>query len=342
MRRLYLIAFIILLLLNCQYFNLLNYNEWQEASGNETEYIVYSAGVYQDGTQIACYWKNEKRYSLDGESSGINALATSIYVADDNIYVGGGYHTTFAPQACYWKNGKIHYIDLEVPGNPSCVNSISVKNGVVFMAGYEDNDACYWINNKKYNLYVPNPSNSSNATSIYITQNTSSMTKLYIAGRHMPGAQNQACQWTDGGTNFISSGIDDSEANSIFVYEDTVYTAGIENGNACHWKNNNIHYYSTTSFGSYIFISTDGDIHLAAYSSGPSSLYWKNGNLKHSNFDREVYAIYVFSDDVYIAGQAMNSGFRAAYWKDKEIPIFVDDNGNVGSRIYSLFVKLKK
>lgn len=347
-KKLYFLFFIILLLTNCEYFNLKTYKEWEESTKHKTEAVVYSAGFYRVGAvTTACYWKNQEKLSLEnGVSAAGQSEATSIYVVGDNVYVGGFYEAPGpVTKACYWINGKLQDdIQLDNPGNPSRAESIFVINGAVFMAGNENNEACYWIDNIKYHLSVPTPTNPFRANSIYVVQDSSSKYRIYIAGTHRPGAQDEACYWSNGGENFISSGIAGSEAHSIFVYGDKIYTAGKLIGfpeTMCYWGNNSVEltYPSGLSvFKSNILISPNGDIHFAVGASGPENFYWKNGKLKYYITDgRQLRSFYVLNDDVYFGGR--DAGLLVSYWINDGNPINVDvDPAAIASWINSIFV----
>ncbi len=213
------------------------------------------------------------------------------------------------------------------------------------MAEHENSYACYWINNIKYPLKTPYPNNNSRTTSIYVLQDSSSKYRIYIAGYFDNGSNNEACYWADFGANLITLPVDnitlDSFAYSIFIYGDKIYTGGEYNNNPCYWGNNNLESIPpiVCNKQSHIFVTPNGDTHLVVYSGGPSCVYFKNGKLKYTILDREVYSIYVFNDDVYIAGTAnIGAGWHASYWKNEDDDtIFVDDE-NIGSRIYSIFV----
>lgn len=104
---------------------------------------VYMAGFLYGGgySNIACYWKNGKRVDLNDQSVG--ALAKSIFVTDDHVYVAGMINNL----AVYWKDGTPTYLTSDV--THSMCNAIFVKGDDVHVAGIEQGYPAYWKNDVK-------------------------------------------------------------------------------------------------------------------------------------------------------------------------------------------------
>jgi hypothetical protein len=122
-------------------------------SGSRVTQIVVdnSNNVYISGTNssgAACYWvwdsKEEKatEHQLDGLE------ANSIFVSNNQVYIGGLYEDHGKALPCYWDSTGWRY-DLDLPDNAEGnVGSIFVYNDKVYAAGsYIDAEggyACYW------------------------------------------------------------------------------------------------------------------------------------------------------------------------------------------------------
>jgi hypothetical protein len=137
---------------------------WKNANGEVQVYDIDGAGsrvtqivvdnsnnVYISGTNssgAACYWvwdsKEEKatEHQLDGLE------ANSIFVSNNQVYIGGLYEDHGKALPCYWDSTGWRY-DLDLPDNAEGnVGSIFVYNDKVYAAGsYIDAEggyACYW------------------------------------------------------------------------------------------------------------------------------------------------------------------------------------------------------
>ncbi len=111
---------------------------------------VYISGRNSDGT--ACYWvwdsdqKEATEHPLDG------VWANSIFVSNNQVYIGGVFEDSEKELPCYWEsNGNRH--SFNIPANAGgYVNSIFVYNNKVYAAGgygfaegeSEESYACYW------------------------------------------------------------------------------------------------------------------------------------------------------------------------------------------------------
>ena len=122
---------------------------------------VYTAGSESNGTKdVAKVWKNKKAiFKTDGSK---NAIARSVYVVGDDVYVAGGEGGVTK----VWKNGEELY-ELADKGSVSC---IVVYNGDVYVAGFEGEgsnlEPKVWKNGKElYSL-----ANKGIAQSIFIVE----------------------------------------------------------------------------------------------------------------------------------------------------------------------------
>ncbi len=110
---------------------------------------VYLSGKYSVPSSSgpndykACYWKNGVIYDM----STNNSVSTSIFIADDNVYLGGGYNPINAGSSynlCYWKNEVKS--DINSFGN---ITDMYVSNGIVYTSGDDGDKPCFWKDNKK-------------------------------------------------------------------------------------------------------------------------------------------------------------------------------------------------
>jgi hypothetical protein len=207
-------------------------------SGNK----VYAAG--NDSTR-AVYWKDGAEIMLnltDAKGHYDYSYANSIFISGNDIYVAG-YH---GPNAVYWKNG----VEVYLTGNTTdlygseIANSIYVSGGNVYVVGAGIYTGAgfsvprYWknginesasLNHANFEYYGTN--------SVFVTGNN-----VYIAGiashKDIPYLF-LGVYWNNGNVTVLSG--DDSEARSIYVKGNDVYTSGyvFESGSyyAVYWKN---------------------------------------------------------------------------------------------------------
>lgn len=202
---------------------------------------VYVSGyeLTKDSLGTAVYWKNGVpvnltpvvppyptpptppvitigRYLLSGY-----AMASSIYVSNGDIYVGG-YNQFF--KAAYWKNGLVTQLaDTNLISN---VSSMFISGNDIYAAGWLTDSAVYWKNGMVTYLYDGLPSQ---AFSIFVSGND-----VYVSG----GEDGVARYWKNGISTLLQSG--NTIASSIFVLGDDVYVAGGKNSHPEFWKNGTI------------------------------------------------------------------------------------------------------
>jgi hypothetical protein len=136
---------------------------------------VYTAG--QDANGSSCYWLGTNEIQLEQISGDYQSVAYSIYVDNGTVYTAGQDTNGYA---CYWVGNVEHQLTSGTAysifetnnmiyvagatgseGNAECwlnsstpavltttngsANSITVYNGIVYIAGIDDNaNACYW------------------------------------------------------------------------------------------------------------------------------------------------------------------------------------------------------
>jgi hypothetical protein len=136
---------------------------------------VYLSGKYSVPSSFgpddykACYWKNGVIYDI----STNNSISTSIFIADDNVYLGGGYNPVNAGSSynlCYWKNGVKS--DINTSGN---ITDMFVSSDIVYTSGDDGDKPCFWKGNKKTVL-----SGIYRANSIFVKNDEVFTTGYYI------------------------------------------------------------------------------------------------------------------------------------------------------------------
>ncbi len=252
-------------------------------SGNS---LVFVAGYESDGVNtVAKCWINDQELTLPAGTNG--AVANSIFVADNNVYIAGT-----DGGAVYWKNNIEKKLVGISPGTSA--NSIYVSGGHVYVAGIDGTSAVYWKDGTEIILNTTDAygnSAFSGANSVFISGND-----IYIAGFHGPNA----VYWKDGVEVYLSNltvnvpYFESQQANSIYVSGGNVYVVGIE----------------------YIVgIIT------------PFGKYWKNGidetatlNPSNVNTISSATSVFVSGNNVYISevGFSLDPNFHhfAAYWNE--------------------------
>jgi hypothetical protein len=322
--------------------------------GNEISFTTRTIEIYISGYEgsRAVYWRNGQKVQLtDGT---YNAGASSIFVADNDIYVAGyEYGNNSQSAAKYWKNGQAIMLALATTlGSTS--SSLFVLENNVYVAGREFYSATnkfqakYWKNGEGTSL--TDGSDRAEATSIFVLGND-----IYVAGfEYNSNGPPVAKYWKNGGAVSLSTTY--SKAQSIFVSGSDIYVAGYEklsgilNGDrAKYWKNGSpVSLGNSSSYATSIFVS-GSDVYVAGYEdngSGYVAKYWKNGEAVSLTNGDYATSIFVFGNDVYVAGSqetytsSNNSYINAAkYWKNGvAVPLNTDgsDSGATG-----IFVRLK-
>jgi len=205
-----------------------------------------------------------------------------------------------------------------------------------------------WKNREKQ-ILQNNYTNASNYDYTKIESLFASNNKVYVLGYvnfygNTPQVQ---CLWVDG----VPQKLDMDEASSVFVSGNDVYVAGSYDAgtlvpgtndrkwNACIWKNGvrqdlntgrgSSNALSVAVSGNDVYVVGDNDAN--AQLRGGAAL-WKNGvlqNLKDAD-DTEVYAVFVFGDDVYVGGSGKN---------DKYLQSIVWKNGSIYQRLNNVYIR---
>ncbi len=183
---------------------------------------VYVAGEESNGTKrIAKVWKNGVATPLtDGVN---NARAFTVFVSGSDVYVGGGEQIDGVNRGKIWKNGNLYFT---FPKNTiDYVNAIYVQGTDVYAAG----DNQYWINPAAKTPTIIKIPDSYNINSLFVSGND-----VYAAGWEYDGTQDVAKVWKNSIGTKLSN--EDSEANSVFVWNNKVFIAGNEGSPAVIWE----------------------------------------------------------------------------------------------------------
>jgi hypothetical protein len=204
--------------------------------------FVSGADVYMSGagpvlgTSAASSWKNTTTTTLS--NSGYS-VANAIAVSGSDVYIAGE-----DPNAVFWKNGIETPLFTKYPYRPSHANSMFIYGNDVFISGDEADDngagvanyAGYWKNNVPTHIGILD---SNRVTSIFVTDG-----HVYLGGSKEDNNGNFfACYWDNGKATIITEQ-NYSQANSIYVVGNDVYTAGFAGSTAVCWKNKTATYLS--------------------------------------------------------------------------------------------------
>lgn len=262
-------------------------------SGND----IYACG--DDNTsfpRLACYWKNNVKTLIAS-----NAVANSIFVENQNVYVAGVINDTLPFVSV---NGIVE--PLQLPSNTFYYDQdaydILVNNGDVIVVGSVEIRAAAWFNNVL--TYLSPPSSSGQASAVTIGPNG-----VYICGYYfdptLPAFK--ACYWLNGSQFDISDGSNSCYAYDIAVSGNDVYICGAaRDGSAPElravvWKNGTMQSLTggqTEARARSISIKGN-DIYVCGFEADQTSgnyipKYWKNGEpVNLSSSDGEAYSILV-------------------------------------------------
>ncbi len=223
-----------------------------------------------------------------------------------------------------WKDGQSTTI---IEQDEAGLSGLDIAdNGDIYICGYQPNPsgadiAKYWKNGTPVALSTL----PSDANDIKVIGND-----IYVAGRE----GQKAVVWKNGSPAFLTNGIYQAVAQSVFVNGTDVYAGGnvqnsMNNSVAQIWKNNLL--FSTLSNGSKgasirsIFINGT-DVYACGYDyySGDIKrpVLWKNGVKSYLGTNGgDANEVFVYNNDVYVAGrESVVSGGeerpRAKYWKN--------------------------
>lgn len=145
------------------------------STGVEVSQIVVDNDntVYMSGKNLSgpCYWVRKSGGSLD-EKQLDGAWASSIFVSNSQVYVGGYYYDSGNCTPCYWDGDGNRHKLANPDSDSALVNSIFVYNNKVYAAGgYADAEgeyACYWDDTGKRHRLDVGDSKESDAKRILV------------------------------------------------------------------------------------------------------------------------------------------------------------------------------
>jgi hypothetical protein len=210
-------------------------------SGN----TIYIAGYYINNSgKTPCYWANGSRQDLTMPDipGVIDAWATGIYVRGGSIYISGNSSDGHKNYPTIWSGtAPLTTAGAMLPNtNGGRAGDIFVTAaGTVFVAGYDFismSTPCFWQGNTRHLLTVPAGDSNMVATDIYVTEGGTIFTSGYGSFPYY---------WTGDSTSTKlqqPSNTDGACAISIFVANNTIYTAGSYYDDtksqfiACYWQ----------------------------------------------------------------------------------------------------------
>ena len=306
MRKILLLLMIFFITPGCEYFTFMSKKEWAEKAGTEDDVIIYLAGAFYDSAAanyLPCYWKITKKSieKVDLESNNSWGIAYSIFVVGDTVYTCG--------------------FDQNPP-------TVPIR-------------ACYWKNKNKYILEAKNPSNVDSQARQIIAKNG----VIFIAGIDDRDIDSDydAVNWIGQNSSGLSAG-SISQAQSIFINQlssthHVMYIGGINDGQACYWKDGQIFNLENESAASSevrsIYVSGN-----TVYSVGDLeynlACLWKNNNLIKLSGGTVANSVFVSGNDVYIAGQyEYSSDDYPCYWVNNTRYLIPGSSFGVGTNAYA-------
>lgn len=278
-------------------------------------YVTISDGMSKFGR----YLKNGKVVGLPNDQGYI--FANSVFVAESDVYVAGqslvlnGSLGTSVGRL--WKNGSATNVDKGIKSRS--LLDIVVSEGDVYIAGQgSDANAAYWKNG----VAVPIDQvslKSTDAKKIFVSGKD-----VYVAGT-LDGLNGRtAVYWKNGKIVELGDSSQPSEANSVVVVKNDVYAAGYQSVNsqkrAVYWKNGVATFLTDGSeYASFVFdmAISGNDVYCVGgvWNSSKSAVakIWKNGFPEDLPGGTDAFSIFLFDNDIYVAGAGI--GF-AMYWKN--------------------------
>lgn len=270
--------------------------------------FVNARAIYVSGTDVHVagdasssggqYWKNGV---VSGVDEGLpSMLLYDLVVSEGNVYTcGDGFNSRqLINQAGYWKNGVSVPLD-EASARGSRARGLCVAGKDVYVAGslaFQNETAVYWKNGVVVTL-------GNRLTTSYATSIAVSGKDVYVAGSQSVDIGTRATYWKNGTANFLTNGSEfSSDVVDIAVAGKDVYCVG------------NFQYYNSTR----------------------SAKLWKNGELQNLPGAVRVSSVFVFNNDVYVAGEGLDNDVKTPmYWKNG-VPVVLpnDSNGPFASSIF--------
>lgn len=302
---------------------------------------VFIAGLGYISPSVATVWKNGIANPL---TTGTNSSkANSIFIKDNDIYVGGSISTTTGGNAAIWKNGVMTLLPLgdgvNTFGVPAIVgvNAVTVSGTDIYAAGngsfinsvgQSTPIARYWKNGNAVNIVTPNT--LSNLYGIAVNG-----TDVYLVGSIYSGGISggfSATVWKNGipTTLILGSSNVNASANGIFINGNDIYICGNEQIGSLNyprlWKNN-IPVNLTTPLiygragGLTVYNDTVYVVGTSAAIAGTNDMatVWKNGIASYlpkvaPNSNSYAKDIKIIGGDIFISGNEVGTG--AMFWKN--------------------------
>ena len=259
-------------------------------SGQTTNvYIAIQEQYAERGWVVARLWKNG--IIKDLSERRLSNFVNSVFVKDDDVYVGGGTlsYENISPRmdeygpvpkgvATIWKNGAAQHLTDEKSPLGSEIHSLYVSGSDVYAAGI-----------------------------------------IYNSTKEFPTTV--AAVWKNGVLTMLTNGTNHARANSVFVSGNDVYVAGVVRSKkrtweAKLWKNSKeqtLLQGTLEANANSVFVS-GGDVYVAGSDEAAPDMYgtswsvaklWKNGlaqNLTDGTYQAIANSVFVSGDDVYVAG----------------------------------------
>jgi len=337
-----------LFLFSCQKNNQTTPNDINIDSSKQAADIYVAGYEVINSIKVATLWKNGVPTHLtDGTR---DAIASSVYVSGNNVYVVGtapdaGDPYNRYPIATLWKNGVVQWFQSQYGDHfYSGANSIVVSGDNFYVAGYESvgpTNAMLWTNTSAVSLYsAATWGGDGSANSVIL-----SGSDVYAAG-NIDKSIKDAMLWKNGVAQRLSNGTNNGDAACVFVSGNDVYVAGQEEINtmsvATLWKNGAAQ--RLTNGNEYAYASSvaasGNDVYVVGCD-GRYAFLWKNGapqRLSNASFS---YAFYVClsGNDVYVAGdEIINSKAVATLWKNG-VAQHLNNGDSTEAVPYAIFIK---
>lgn len=311
-----------------------------------TDVYVTLSNTYNSYGQ---YWKNGEIVNLATTNSFANARA--IFVSENDIHVVGDASATsnivFSPfTGQYWYNGTVSNVDGSIPAK--LLYDVVVSDGDVFMAGDGLNtvqlrmQAACWKDGVAIPLEEAD-TRGSRARGIFVAGKD-----VYVAGS-LDFQDQTAVYWKNGIAVHLGDPINTSFANAIAVSGKNIHVVGSEGfkggSRARYWKNgagNDLTDGSEYSSEAVDIAVSGKDVYcvgnLQYHDNTRVAKLWKNGVAQSLPGAIRVSSVFVFNNDVYVAGEGSDLLIkRPMYWKNGE-PVILANIGP-GAFASSIFVK---
>jgi len=306
---------------------------------------VYVAGynTTKDGGIEALYWKNGTAFPL-----GKDAMANSIFVSGNDIYVAGVQYSNGTATATFWKNGVGTALTGSATAARSFANSIFVDGQDVYVAGYVllnsgIGTAMYWKNGLAVNLTAltapyPAPPNPPpiNTIGLFRLSDYATAFSVFVSGGdvYVAGIENyfRPAFWKNGSLTELADTNLMATANSIYVNGTDVYVAGSLGDSAVYWKNQTLAQLTDVQAAEAYAITISGSTVYAAGGEDGISQYWKNGlPTTLETGDAWASSIFILGSDIYVCG---GTYAMPKYWKNgivTNLPVEAYGNASANS-----------